>query len=127
MKHWQIIADRLSNHWLDLGLRVSRGFWGRTIWIADAHRGDGKRFVVRTDEKLTVFLGLESVTRRLPPFYRGRKLDDFSFEFGLGFAFRDERLDSFVDDIGDPHLSSLRYLAKPPHHWLVEPIERPAT
>ena len=29
---------------------------GRTIWIADAHRGDGKRFVVRADEKLTAFL-----------------------------------------------------------------------
>jgi hypothetical protein len=29
---------------------------GRTIWIADAHRGDGKRFVVRPDEKLTAFL-----------------------------------------------------------------------
>jgi hypothetical protein len=26
---------------------------GRTIWIADAHRGYGKRFVVRADEKLT--------------------------------------------------------------------------
>ena len=32
---------------------------GRTIWIADAHRGDGKRFVVRADEKLTAFLELE--------------------------------------------------------------------
>jgi hypothetical protein len=30
-----------------------------TIWIADAHRGDGKRFVVRADEKLTAFLELE--------------------------------------------------------------------
>ncbi|MFL6599305.1 MAG: hypothetical protein ACJ8KF_15295 [Chthoniobacterales bacterium] len=30
----------------------------RTIWIVDAHRGDGKRFVVRADEKLTAFLGL---------------------------------------------------------------------
>jgi len=28
----------------------------RTSWIADAHRGDGKRFVVRADEKLTAFL-----------------------------------------------------------------------
>ena len=27
----------------------------RTIWIADAHRDDGKRFVVRADEKLTAF------------------------------------------------------------------------
>ena len=33
---------------------------GRTIWIADAHRGDGKRYVVRADEKLTAFLELES-------------------------------------------------------------------
>ena len=32
----------------------------RTIWIADAHRGDGKRFVVRADEKLTAFLELEA-------------------------------------------------------------------
>jgi hypothetical protein len=32
---------------------------GRTIWIADAHRDDGKRFVVRADEKLTAFLELE--------------------------------------------------------------------
>ena len=32
---------------------------GRTIWIADAHRDDGKRFVVRVDEKFTAFLELE--------------------------------------------------------------------
>jgi hypothetical protein len=31
-----------------------------TTWIADAHRGDGNRFVVRADEKLTAFLELES-------------------------------------------------------------------
>jgi hypothetical protein len=34
----------------------------RTIWIADAHRDDGKRFVVRADEKLTAFVELESAT-----------------------------------------------------------------
>ncbi len=33
------------------------------MWIADAHRGDGKRFVVRADEKLTAFMELESVIR----------------------------------------------------------------
>ena len=33
---------------------------GRTIWIADTHRGDGKRFVVRAAEKLTAFVELES-------------------------------------------------------------------
>jgi hypothetical protein len=32
---------------------------GRTIWIADAHRDDGKRFVVRADEKLTAFIELQ--------------------------------------------------------------------
>jgi hypothetical protein len=37
---------------------------GRTIWISDAHRDDGKRFVVRADEKLTAFLELEKVTRK---------------------------------------------------------------
>jgi len=32
---------------------------GRTIWIADAHRDDGKRFIVRADEKLSAFVELE--------------------------------------------------------------------
>jgi hypothetical protein len=30
------------------------------IWIADAHRGYEKRFVVHADEKLTAFLELEA-------------------------------------------------------------------
>ena len=49
-------------------LRKPDGLWdvchlwiptGRTIWIIDA-RFDGKRFVVRADEKLTAFLKLEA-------------------------------------------------------------------
>jgi hypothetical protein len=36
---------------------------GRTIWIADAHRSDGKRLVVHADEKLTAFVELESAIR----------------------------------------------------------------
>jgi len=43
---------------MELGLRVSFGE-GRTISIADAHRDDGKRFVVRADDKLSAFLELE--------------------------------------------------------------------
>jgi hypothetical protein len=35
---------------------------GQTIWIVDAHRDDGKRYVVRSDEKLTAFLKLERIT-----------------------------------------------------------------
>jgi hypothetical protein len=38
-------------------------FYGRTIWIADAYRGDGNRFVVLADEKLSAFLEIESVIR----------------------------------------------------------------
>jgi len=38
-------------------------FCGRTIFVADAHRDDGKRFVVRADEKLTAFVELESAIR----------------------------------------------------------------
>jgi hypothetical protein len=41
---------------------------GRTIWIADAHRGYGKRFVVRADENLTAFVELEAAI----PTVRGR-------------------------------------------------------
>ena len=36
---------------------------GRTIWIADAYRDDGKRFVVCADEKLSAFVELESAIR----------------------------------------------------------------
>jgi hypothetical protein len=36
---------------------------GRTIWIADAHRGDGKRFILHADDKLTAFMELESAIR----------------------------------------------------------------
>jgi hypothetical protein len=38
---------------------------GRTIWIVDAHRGDGKRYVVHADEKLNAFLELEAAIRRV--------------------------------------------------------------
>jgi hypothetical protein len=36
---------------------------GRTILIVDAHRDNGKRYVARSDEKLTAFLELERVAR----------------------------------------------------------------
>ena len=39
----------------------------RAIFIADAYRGDGKRYVVRADEKPTAFLELESTIRPAEP------------------------------------------------------------
>jgi hypothetical protein len=60
VKYWEIIADNLSKAGWSWGCVSAIDCNGRTIWIADAHRNDGKRFVVRTDEKLTAFLELES-------------------------------------------------------------------
>jgi len=45
------------------GLSRGRDSNGQTIWIADAHRGDGKRYVVRAEELLTAFIELESAIR----------------------------------------------------------------
>jgi len=44
---------------LELGYVSAIDSQGRTIWITDAHRDDGRRFIVRADEKLTAFLELE--------------------------------------------------------------------
>jgi hypothetical protein len=44
-------------------MKISPAIYGRTIFIADAHRSDGKRYVVRADEKLTAFVELELAIR----------------------------------------------------------------
>jgi hypothetical protein len=38
---------------------------GRTRWIVDTHRDNGKRFVVRSDEMLSAFLEVERITHGL--------------------------------------------------------------
>jgi len=60
----EIIADNLGKAGWSWGCVSAIDSNGRTIWIADAHRGDGKRFIVRADEKLTTFLELERITYR---------------------------------------------------------------
>jgi hypothetical protein len=62
-KQREIIADNLSKAGWSWGCVSAVNARGRTIFVVDAHRGDGKRFVVRADEKLTAFLELERVTR----------------------------------------------------------------
>jgi hypothetical protein len=59
----EIIANRLNEAGRSLGCVSAIDSNGRTIWIADAHRDDGKRFVLHAEEKLTAFLELESVIR----------------------------------------------------------------
>jgi hypothetical protein len=53
VKYWEIIADNLSKAGWSWGCVSAIDANGRTMWIADAHRGDGKHFVVRVDEKPT--------------------------------------------------------------------------
>jgi len=60
VKYWEIIADNLQNAGWSLGWVSALDSEGRTIWIVDAHRDDGKRFIVQADEILTAFLELES-------------------------------------------------------------------
>ena len=62
MKYWEIIANKLSKAGWSLGWVSVLDCEGRTSWIADAHRADGKRFL-RAQVKLTSFLELESVIR----------------------------------------------------------------
>jgi hypothetical protein len=45
MKSWEIIADNLREAGWSWGCVLALDLAGRTIWIADAHRDDGKRFV----------------------------------------------------------------------------------
>ena len=63
VKDWEIIADKLSKAGWSWGCVSAIDSNGRTIWIADAHRDNGKRFVVRADDKLTAFVELGSAVR----------------------------------------------------------------
>lgn len=63
VKYWEIIAHNLSKRGWSCGCVSAVDSCGQTIWNADAHRGDGKRFVVRADEMLTAFMELESAIR----------------------------------------------------------------
>jgi hypothetical protein len=59
MEYWEIIADNLSKAGFSLSWVSAIDNDGRTVWIVDAHRGDGRRFIVRADEKLSAFVELE--------------------------------------------------------------------
>jgi hypothetical protein len=62
-EHWEIIADNLKKP-VGVGAASQRlDSNGQTIFVADAHRDNGKRFIVTADEKLTAFLELQRVTR----------------------------------------------------------------
>jgi hypothetical protein len=62
VKYWETIADNLSKADWSWGYVSAIDAHGRTIWIADAHRDDGNRFIVHADELLTAFVELEIAT-----------------------------------------------------------------
>ena len=59
-RYWEIIADNLSKAGWSWGYVATVDREGRTIFVADAHRGDGQRFVVHADEMLTGVSGTRS-------------------------------------------------------------------
>ena len=64
MKYWETIAENLKKAGCSLGWVSTVDSEGRTIWIVDAQR-DGKRFIVRADEKLTAFVQLQRAIQEL--------------------------------------------------------------
>ncbi len=52
-RYWEIVADKLSKAGWSWRCVSAIDANGRTIWIADAHRDDGKRLVVRAVGDLT--------------------------------------------------------------------------
>jgi hypothetical protein len=47
LKSWEVIADNLSKAVWSWGCVATVDREGRTIFVADAHRGDGKHFAVQ--------------------------------------------------------------------------------
>jgi hypothetical protein len=61
VKYCEVISDNLSKAGWSWGCVSAIDSNGRTFFVADAHRDDGKRFVVHADEKLAAIMELESV------------------------------------------------------------------
>jgi len=67
MKYWEIIADKLSANGWTWGFcsAVTQHGWR---WVVDVYCGDGRRYIVETDELLTAFLELEATLLPNQPF-----------------------------------------------------------
>ena len=62
-EYWEIIAKNLSKAGWAWGFVRAINSDGQTIFVANAHRRDGKRFIVRAHKLLTAFVELESAIR----------------------------------------------------------------
>jgi len=63
MKYWEIVGCKPSAAGWTWGYcsAVTRDDWR---WTVDAHRGDGRRYIVQSDELLSAFLELEEMLLR---------------------------------------------------------------
>ena len=59
MKYWEIVADKLSAAGWTWGYcsAVTQHGWR---WVVDAYGGDGRRYVVESDELLSALMELEA-------------------------------------------------------------------
>ena len=56
VKSREIIADNLSKAGWSWGCVATINPKGQTIFVADAHRDDGRRFIVQSDDKFSGFI-----------------------------------------------------------------------
>jgi len=63
MNYWEIIADHLGKAGWTWGCSSQIDSTGLLLFAVDAHRDNGKRFIVSAGERLTAFLELERQTR----------------------------------------------------------------
>ena len=64
VRHWQEVAENLSNTGFSWGCSAQTDSTGRVIFTADAYARDGRRFIVLADERLTAFLELQTAIHR---------------------------------------------------------------
>lgn len=66
MRYWELIADGLQRDSWSLGwFSFTRTEDDRSIWSADATKGDGRRIVVQAEDLTIELLELETLCRRL--------------------------------------------------------------
>jgi hypothetical protein len=83
VKNWELVAEKLSKAGWTWGCVATVDSNGRTIWIVDAHRDNGKRFVVRSAQELTCV----SRTRTSHARIIASKMANNSAQFFHDFAF----------------------------------------
>ena len=59
MKYWGIVANKITASGWTWGYCCTATRYGWR-YIVDAHCGDGRRFVIKSEELLTAFLELEA-------------------------------------------------------------------